>query len=81
MRQTDFSKLARPIHPMPEFVRDELIECGLMDAYLSRPPYQQNDYVEWISRAERSETKPKRLVQMLAELEQGDVYRKINYRR
>jgi len=66
--------LRRPIQPMPEFVRDALNEQGLNDVYLNRPPYQQNDYLGWINRAKRQETKDKRLRQMLDELESGDRY-------
>ena len=39
-----------------------------MDAYRARPPYQQNDYIGWISRAKKDETKQKRLAQMLENL-------------
>ncbi len=66
--------LTRDIHPMPEFVRDALLARRLMDAYRARPAYQQNDYLGWIRRAKRPETREKRLDQMLAELERGDVY-------
>ncbi len=65
---------------MPEFVRNALLERGLMEAYRSRPPYQQNDYIGWITRAKRQETKEKRLAQMLDELERGDKYMKMDYR-
>ena len=71
---TDFSKLKRPRHPMPDFVRDALEERGLMAAFRERPAYQQNDYIGWINRAVRKETKEKRLRQMLDELEAGGVY-------
>jgi uncharacterized protein YdeI (YjbR/CyaY-like superfamily) len=80
MDKTDFSSLSRPLHPMPDFVKEALLEAGLMEAYRSRPPYQQNDYIGWINRAKRFETKQKRLVQMLNELERGDVYMKMAYR-
>jgi uncharacterized protein YdeI (YjbR/CyaY-like superfamily) len=76
---SDFSSLSRPIQPMPEFVKDALVERGLMDAYRSRPPYQQNDYIGWINRAKRIDTKQKRLDQMLYELERGDLYMKMDY--
>jgi uncharacterized protein YdeI (YjbR/CyaY-like superfamily) len=79
MNETDFSSLSRPIHPMPEFVKEALVEQGLLDAYHSRPPYQQNDYIGWINRAKRPETKQKRLNQMLYELERGDIYMKMTY--
>lgn len=65
---------ARPRYEMPEFFRDALESRGLMDVYLSRPPYQQNDYIGWVTRAKLETTKYKRLNQMLNELERGDVY-------
>lgn len=68
------SRLARPRHPMPDDIRNVLFERNLMDAYLERPPYQQNDYLGWIDRAKREETRQKRLAQMLDELRLGDVY-------
>ena len=79
MSKTDFSDLSRPIQPMPEFVLDALEERDLHDAYKSRPPYQQNDYLSWVNRAKRAETKEKRLRQMLDELARGDVYMKMDY--
>ena len=71
------SRRERPRHPMPGDVRDALEERGLMDAYRDRPPYQQNDYVGWISRAKRAGTRERRLGQMLDELERGDRYMKM----
>jgi len=68
------SKLKRPIYPMPAFVKQALEGRGLMGEYKERPAYQQNDYIGWISRAKRQETKEKRLQQMLEELEKGGVY-------
>ena len=76
----DYSRLQRPRHPMPDFVKEALERRGLFDAYLERPAYQQNDYVGWINRAERQETKEKRLNQMLEELEMGGVYMNIEHR-
>lgn len=73
------SSLKRDLHPMPPFVRQALEARGLMDAYHNRPPYQQNDYVGWISGAKRPETQQKRLAQMLDELERGDAYMKMPY--
>ncbi len=81
MIKRDFSRLSRPRYPMPDFVRDALVETGLMNAYDSRPPYQQNDYLGWITRAKKEETRKKRLAQMLYELESGDLYMKMDYRR
>ena len=80
MSDADFSSLSRPIQPMPQFVLDALEEHGLLAAYKSRPPYQQNDYLSWINRAKRPETKEKRLHQMLDELARGDVYMKMAYK-
>lgn len=77
---TDFSNLTRQIQPMPEFVRDALLARRLMDAYRARPAYQQNDYLGWIRRARRPETREKRLNQMLDELEKGDVYMKMAWK-
>ncbi len=76
----DMSGLSRPILPMPPDVRDALEEAGLMDEYLDRPAYQRNDYLAWIDRAKRDDTKQRRLTQMLDELRQGDVYMKMEWR-
>ena len=80
MDKEQASRLKRPIHPMPEFVLESLLARGLMGAYEARPPYQQNDYLGWITRAKREQTKQKRLNQMLDELENGDKYMKMDYR-
>lgn len=64
---------------MPEFVRKALTERGLMEACRERPPYQQNDYLGWISRAKQEATKQKRLNQMLEELAAGDRYMKMKW--
>ena len=69
----------RPRYPMPNFIRNALNKRGLMDAYLSRPPYQQNDYIGWIQDAKREETKQKRLDQMLDELNGGKLYMKMKW--
>jgi uncharacterized protein YdeI (YjbR/CyaY-like superfamily) len=65
---------------MPDYFEEALIESGLMDTYRQRPPYQQNDYVGWVSRAKRPETRQRRLQQMLDELRAGDVYMKMKWR-
>lgn len=70
----------RPRHKMPDFIRDALNERGLMDAYQSRPPYQRNDYIGWITRARLEATKQKRLKQMLEELEGGKLYMNMKWR-
>lgn len=64
---------------MPEFIQKALIKRGLMEAYHSRPPYQRNDYVGWISRAKQRKTQEKRLVQMLDEFAAGDGYMGTKY--
>ncbi len=72
--------LTRPKYPMPEFIRKAIVERGLMEIYLSRPEYQQNDTIGWITRAKRVKTQAKRLDQMLNELEAGDTYMNMAYR-
>lgn len=62
---------------MPADVAQALEESGLTEAYMVRPHYQRNDYVGWISRAKRPETREKRLQQMLDELAKGDIYMKM----
>lgn len=75
----DFSRLTRPHYPIPSFVKDALLSHGLMDAYQGRPPYQQNDYIGWITRVKHKATQEKRLYQMLEELEAGDRYMNMAY--
>jgi uncharacterized protein YdeI (YjbR/CyaY-like superfamily) len=72
--RTDTSGLQRRVYPMPPDVTSALRERGLADAYGRRPAYQQNDYVGWIMRAKRPETRRKRIEQMLDELRRGGVY-------
>src|SRR5687768_12956387 len=66
--------LSRPRQTMPAAVRRALGARGLLAAYRARPPYQRNDYLTWIKRAKRPETREKRLGQMLDELAAGDSY-------
>ena len=75
----NFSKLTREQHLMPDFVRKALDKRGLMRDYQDRPAYQQNDYLGWINRAKRQDTKEKRLNQMLDELKIGGVYMKMDH--
>jgi hypothetical protein len=70
----DRSRLTRDIHQMPDDIRHALTSRGVMEAYRRRPPYQQNDYVGWITRSKLPATRSKRLAQMLDELERGGVY-------
>jgi len=76
---TQRPKLKRPWNPMPDDVRESLSERGLTASYDERPPYQRNDYIGWISRAKREETRLKRIEQMLEELEKGGVYMKMSW--
>ncbi|HHY51495.1 MAG TPA: YdeI/OmpD-associated family protein [Alphaproteobacteria bacterium] len=64
---------------MPADVRAALEDRALMAAYRGRPAYQQNDYVGWILRSKRSETRQKRIEQMLDELERGGVYMRMKW--
>lgn len=66
--------LKRDLNPMPPDIRERLKDRGLVAAYGARPAYQRNDYLGWIARAKRPQTKAKRLGQMLDELERGGVY-------
>lgn len=69
--------MKRPAHPMPNDVADALANENLRARYDARPWYQRNDYLGWIARAKRQDTKDKRLQQMLEELQSGDVYMKM----
>lgn len=80
MSRSEPARLTRVINPMPAFVHDALTERGLMQAYEERPPYQQNDYLGWISRAKLEVTKLKRLNQMLDELQGGSLYMNMAWR-
>ncbi|UVK40518.1 YdeI/OmpD-associated family protein [Mesorhizobium sp. AR10] len=68
------TRLKRALNPMPDDIRTALAERGLMLAYEARPDYQKNDYLGWIARAKRPETKQKRLDQMLDELQRSGIY-------
>ena len=70
---------ARPRYPMPEFFREALEASNLMGAYRARPPYQQNDYIGWVTRAKLESTRQKRLKQILDELKRGRVYMKMKW--
>ena len=64
---------------MPDDVLAELTERDLLEAYNERPFYQRNDYLGWIDRAKRTETRQRRIAQMLDELEAGGVYMKMDH--
>ena len=65
---------------MPDFIHAALTRRELTETYRNRPDYQQNDYIGWIVRAKREETRQKRLNQMLDELEDGHLYMNMKYR-
>jgi uncharacterized protein YdeI (YjbR/CyaY-like superfamily) len=73
-------RLTRTRYPVPDYIREALNERNLMDAYRERPDYQQNDYIGWLTRAKREETRQKRLTQMLEELEGGKLYMNMKWR-
>ena len=79
MEQSKTDRLSRTLNPMPDYVKNALDERDLWDAFHSRPVYQQNDTIGWITRAKRPNTVQKRLDQMLAELERGGVYMNMAY--
>lgn len=70
----DFSRLKRSLYPITEDIRTALEQRNLMEVFKQRPAYQQNDYIGWIQRSKRPETRAKRLNQMLEELEKGGIY-------
>ncbi|WP_298707389.1 YdeI/OmpD-associated family protein [Chitinophaga sp.] len=78
--QRDFSNLRRPLQPMPGYIAEALQREGLIEQYEARPAYQQNDYLSWITRAVREETREKRLRQMLEELKKGGVYMRMAWK-
>lgn len=75
----DFFRLRRKLNLMPADVKQRLLELSLWDAYEQRPAYQQNDYLGWIARARRPETRQKYLEQMLEELTAGDSYMRMRW--
>lgn len=75
----DTRRMKREIYQMPDDIRAVLESRSLTERYDARPAYQQNDYVGWIGRAKRPETRQKRIGQMLDELEAGGVYMKMKW--
>ncbi len=64
---------------MPADVYQGLVDSELMSTYEERPSFQRNDYLGWIGRAKQPATRRKRLDQMLAELDEGGVYMKMDH--
>lgn len=79
MGEKDPPPYRRERHPVPDYVHEALAASGLQRAYDDRPPYQRNDYIGWIDRAKRDDTRRRRLQQMLEELERGDTYMKMSW--
>ncbi|MEO8335193.1 MAG: YdeI/OmpD-associated family protein [bacterium] len=67
-------ELKRPVNRMPAWIRQALVDTGLMERYRSRPPYQRNDYLGWIIHPKLEATRERHLEQMLSELKRGDHY-------
>jgi uncharacterized protein YdeI (YjbR/CyaY-like superfamily) len=75
----DSSRMSRKVYDIPDHIAAALDETGLWERYRARPPYQRNDYIGWITRGKREETRLKRLNQMLDELRNGDSYMGMPY--
>lgn len=69
----------RERYAMPDFMAAALDHSSLWERYHARPPYQQNDYIGWITRGKQEETRQKRLAQMIEELQAGDAYMGVEY--
>ena len=78
-KSTIAEPVARERYEMPEYIIAALEQGDLWEKYNARPPYQQNDYIGWITRAKRQDTRQKRLTQMLGELQSGDAYMGMAY--
>ena len=65
---------------MPPDIAALLSERRLGAAFAERPPYQRNDYLGWITRARRNETRQRRIDRMLEELAGGERYMKMSWR-
>lgn len=76
---TGGNTLKRAVNPMPPDILATLRESGLLREYEERPPYQRNDYLGWILRAKKKETREKRVETMLRELATGDLYMGMSY--
>ncbi len=64
---------------MPDSIEEALKDNHVIKEYMARPAYQRNDYLGWIARAKKEETRQKRLNQMLEELKTGGVYMKMKH--
>jgi len=71
--------LTRDLQQIPEDIASRLKAEGVQTAYEVRPAYQRNDYLGWIARAKRQDTREKRIRQMLDELKAGNAYMRMKY--
>lgn len=70
----------RVAKPMSADMKRALQRHGLMPRFNSCPPYQQRDYISWVTGAKQDTTRIKRLTQTLGELEDGDRYMGMKYK-
>ena len=77
--QSSLDRLARPTQPMSDAVRTALVRRDLVENYQCRPAYQRKDYLMWINKAKRDDTRQKRIEQMLDELQAGGVYMRMKW--
>lgn len=71
--------LQRKLEEMPDDVLQALQERNLRAEYDRRPAFQRNDYLRWIGKAKRPETRQKRKAQMCDELKDGGLYMKMRW--
>jgi uncharacterized protein YdeI (YjbR/CyaY-like superfamily) len=64
---------------MPDDIKTVLISENVLADYDARPAYQRNDYIGWITRATKQETRIKRINQMVSELKAGGVYMNMSH--
>ncbi len=69
----------RARHVMPADLAEALRASGTRSDYESRPAYQRNDYVGWITAAKSAQTRSRRIAQMIEELARGGVYMKMTH--
>jgi len=68
------NRLQRDVYIMSSDIKKVLEKGKVLKDYFARPHYQQNDYLGWILRAKREETRLKRINLMVSELKKGGVY-------
>jgi hypothetical protein len=65
----------KPVEMTPD-IKQALEATGLRADFDHRPPYQRNEYLAWVTRAEHPDIRAKRLKQMLDELGKGGLYKR-----